>query len=202
MAAVTLRAELERAGLAGRVRVDSAGTGDWHVGQRMDAGARAELRRRGLDGSAHRARQVSRAELATYDLIVAMDEANLASLRRLAGRDGELGGRLALLRSFDPAAGPGAEVPDPYGRRPDAYAEVFEQVAAAAKGLTAQLGRLLADRPDGPAQDQPTARDVSFERTSPRTPAATADRPAAGRNAGRSRPAFRGRRPGRGQRRG
>ena len=48
----------EEAGLADLVSVESAGTGDWHLGEPMDRGARAELARRGYDGSAHRARQI------------------------------------------------------------------------------------------------------------------------------------------------
>src|SRR6266568_4174017 len=81
MAEVLLREEVARAGLAGAVTVESAGTGDWHIGQRMYAGARAELARRGYDGSAHRARQVQRSWLAGYDLVLAMDASNLAELR-------------------------------------------------------------------------------------------------------------------------
>ena len=54
MAEAVLRDELTRAGLADAVSVDSAGTGDWHIGERMHAPARAELARRGYDGSGHR----------------------------------------------------------------------------------------------------------------------------------------------------
>ena len=57
MAETVLRAELAAAGLNGAVVVDSAGTGDWHVGDAMDPGARSALASRGHDGSAHRARQ-------------------------------------------------------------------------------------------------------------------------------------------------
>ena len=84
MAEAVLREELERAGLSGTVTVDSAGTGDWHVGERMYGPARAELSRRGYDGSAHRARQIEPAWLGDYDLLPAMDLANLAALRRMA----------------------------------------------------------------------------------------------------------------------
>ncbi len=84
MAEVALRAELARAGLADAVSVDSAGTGDWHVGGRMHGPAREELARRGYDGSAHRARQIQPSWLVGYDLLVAMDRRNLASLRQMA----------------------------------------------------------------------------------------------------------------------
>ncbi len=58
MAEVILRDELAAAGLGGKVDVDSAGTGDWHLGEAMDRRARAELSRRGYDGSRHEARQI------------------------------------------------------------------------------------------------------------------------------------------------
>ena len=83
-AEVVLRAEIDRAGLSGKVEVDSAGTGDWHLGGPMDPRARAELSRRGYDGSGHRARQFKPSWLERYDLVAAMDAGNLARLRRLS----------------------------------------------------------------------------------------------------------------------
>jgi protein-tyrosine phosphatase len=84
MAEAALRAALDRAGLSGAVTVDSAGTGDWHVGNRMDARARAELTRRGYDGAPHRARQIAPSWLAERDLVLAMDKQNLSDLRWMA----------------------------------------------------------------------------------------------------------------------
>lgn len=143
MAERVLVAALDRAGLTGKVAVDSAGTGDWHLGEAMDSRARAELSRRGYDGSGHEARQIESSWLARYDLLLAMDRKNLAGLRRMAA--GEVAGssRIQLLRSFDPAAPAGAEVPDPYYGGPDDYAEVFDLVEAAAKGLVAHLAAEL-----------------------------------------------------------
>jgi protein-tyrosine phosphatase len=145
MAEVVLRDELARAGLAGAVSVDSAGTGDWHLGEPMHGPARAELARRGYDGSAHRARQIQPAWVAGYDLLVAMDRKNLASLRRMAPpRDAA---RVRLLRSFDPAlAGDDpydGEVPDPYGAPQEHYARALDLVLAGARGLARQLAELL-----------------------------------------------------------
>ena len=138
-----LIAELGYAGLAGKVVVDSAGTGDWHLGEAMDSRARSELSSRGYDGSGHEARQIQRHSLADYDLLLAMDLGNLASLRQMAVGDEELTARIRLMRSFDPAAADGAEVPDPYYGTPADYAAVFEQVEAAARGLAAQLAAEL-----------------------------------------------------------
>ncbi len=147
MAEVVLRGELDRAGLSGRVVVESAGTGDWHLGDPMDRRAKAELARRGYDGSAHRARQIDSSWLAGYDLLVAMDHSNLQNLERMAAAQPGIAGRIRLLRSFDPAAGADAEVPDPYYGGPQVYAEAFDLVLPAARALARQLARELPDRP-------------------------------------------------------
>jgi protein-tyrosine phosphatase len=153
MAEVVLRDELDRAGLGERVTVESAGTGDWHVGGPMDPRARAELARRGYDGSRHIARQIGPSWLGDFDLIVVMDSKNLASVRQMAasrqdsnGDAGLAGGRIVLMRSFDPEAGPGAEVPDPYNGSRAEYEQAFELVQAAARGLVSRLAELLGDR--------------------------------------------------------
>jgi protein-tyrosine phosphatase len=159
MAEVVIRNELADSGLADRVSVQSAGTGDWHLGERMHYGALAELRRRGYDGSTHRARQIGPDWLDRFDLLIATDQANLRSLRRMAasrqrwsGGDEPPGSppqgvedRIWLLRSFDPRAPEGAEVPDPYGAGPREFAEVFDMIQAAARGLVAELAKVLAD---------------------------------------------------------
>jgi low molecular weight protein-tyrosine phosphatase len=160
MAETLIRAELAAADLSDRVSVESAGTGDWHLGDPMDRGARAELARRGYDGSAHRARQIGPSWLDRFDLLIAMDSANLRALERMAiGRPGQ-SGRIRLLRSFDAAAPPGAEVPDPYGGGPDEFADVFDMIHQAARGLVAGIAAMLAegatDRP--PGRTDPHAR--------------------------------------------
>jgi len=77
-----MRHQVDAAGLADRIAIDSAGTGDWHVGEPPDTRAQAAARIRGYDLSALRARQVSAADFERFDLLLAMDEANLAELRR------------------------------------------------------------------------------------------------------------------------
>ena len=152
-AEVVLREALARRGLASAVSVVSAGTGDWHLGEPIFGPARAELTRRGYDGSAHQARQIQPSWLPGYDLVIGMDRANVAALRRMAP-DPETAGRIRLLRTFDPALGPddpyGGDVPDPYGGPPDGYALAFDLVLAAVTGLAGQLAELL----DVPAHGQ------------------------------------------------
>ena len=138
MADVMLRAELDRAGLAGLVEVDSAGTGDWHLGEPMAEQAGAELARRGYDGSAHRARRIQPSWFAQRDLVLAMDLSNLAALRALAP-DAD-GGRAAADAVPVVRPGPGRrEVPRPLGR-------------CGARPLRRPAGRLRAGPGPGPGR--------------------------------------------------
>ena len=109
MAEVVLRAQLAKSGLDHRVHVDSAGTGDWHVGDQMDRKARSALKSNGYDGESHRARQFRPSWLAERDLILAMDTSNLRDLRALAP------GEADRIRLFGEIGGlHGVDVPDPY----------------------------------------------------------------------------------------
>lgn len=133
--AATLEA-LTDLGIAGQVRLDSAGTGDWHVGNRPDRRMRAAASEAGLrlDGAA---RQVTAGELVDWDMIVAMDHRNLADLRSIASSD-EVRARIMLFREFDPDAHD-ADVPDPYYSGSDGFAEVVRICRAAAAGLADEI---------------------------------------------------------------
>jgi protein-tyrosine phosphatase len=150
MAEVVLRARLAAAGLDGRVVVDSAGTGDWHVGDRMHRGSRSQLAARGYDGSAHRARQFGAAWLAERDLILAMDTSNLATLRTLAADTDTDSGPEHRIRLFSQAAGLGeADVPDPYGSDGEEFARVLDILESGMANLVDQLRNLLETRAAG-----------------------------------------------------
>ncbi len=136
------------AGLDGRIEVDSAGTGGWHVGDRPDERARAEARRRGVEMTS-RARQLHVGDLAFFDLVVAMDRRNLADIHDLALEPAHRE-KAVLLRSFDPRRGAALDpddlddlddldVPDPYYGGPDGFADVFDLVEAACRGLLVHL---------------------------------------------------------------
>jgi protein-tyrosine phosphatase len=122
-------AELERAGLADGVRVTSAGTGGWHVGSPADDRAAALLRAEGYP-DAHAARQVDAEQLGA-DLVVALDDSHRRALRAMVPEPD----RVRLLRSFDPAAPDGAEVPDPYYGGDEGFVEVLAMIRAATPGL-------------------------------------------------------------------
>ncbi|NEK70866.1 MAG: low molecular weight phosphotyrosine protein phosphatase, partial [Xanthomonas perforans] len=81
----------------------SAGTGDWHVGERADHRTLAALDRLGYDGSSHRARQFQYADFERNDLVVALDRSHERVLRGWA-RDDDDADKIALLQSFLPDA--------------------------------------------------------------------------------------------------
>jgi len=142
MAETVLRAELAAAGLDGAVVVDSAGTGDWHIGDAMDPGARAALASRGYDGSDHRARQFQASWLGRRDLILAMDARNLADLRRMArGQDHD------RIRLFGDVGGlaeaGGGDIPDPWGGNADEFGYVLDLLGTAAPVIAGRLARLV-----------------------------------------------------------
>jgi protein-tyrosine phosphatase len=142
MAEVVLRAQLTAAGLGGRVTVDSAGTGDWHVGEPMNSGARAALARRGYDGQAHRARQFAAAWLPGRDLVLAMDPSNLKTLEPHFRTDPSSSSRLRLFG--DVAALHGAGVPDPYGGSAAEFDRVLAMLEAATPALVTELSAVAA----------------------------------------------------------
>jgi protein-tyrosine phosphatase len=139
MAEFVLRALVEKAGLTHLVEVDSAGTGDWHIGEHADRRAVSVLRRHGYDGSDHRARQFEPRWFTSRELVVALDRGHLRTLRSWASNDYERD-RIHLLRSFDPALGPDAapselDVLDPYYDGMSAFSEVLAQIEVACAGL-------------------------------------------------------------------
>jgi protein-tyrosine phosphatase len=128
MAALVFRDRLRRAGLADRVRVTSAGIGGWHVGEPADSRAARTLTRAGYPID-HVAAQVGPEHL-DADLFLAMDGGHEAALVDLVGPD-----RVRMFRSFDPAAGPDLDVPDPYYGNRNGFTEVLAMVEAATPGL-------------------------------------------------------------------
>jgi protein-tyrosine phosphatase len=145
IAAVVMQHMVDEAGLADVVQVDSAGTGDWHVGDRADDRAVAVLRRGGYDGTRHRARVFAGSWLDDRDLVLALDRGHVRELHALAGTD-EQRAKVRLLRSFDDDAPDGAEVADPYLGDDRAFSEVLDQVERACRGLLEALSRTLPDR--------------------------------------------------------
>jgi len=132
------RAQVARAGLAGRVHIDSCGTAGYHIGEAPDVRATAAAARRGYDLSPLRARQFDPADFGRFDYILAMDESNLAHLEARCPADYR--GRLDLFLALAPALGR-REVPDPYYGGERGFEEVLDLVEGAGEALLAELAR-------------------------------------------------------------
>lgn len=127
---------VEQSELASSIEVDSAGTGDWHVGHAPDKRATAHAARRGIDMTHLRARQFSVEDFHRFDYILAMDNNNLEDILALEPADHSA--RVALFLEyathFDET-----EVPDPYYGGDEGFEHVFDLVEDASQGLLAHL---------------------------------------------------------------
>ena len=145
MAEVVLRELVRRAGAEGRVEVDSAGTGDWHVGSAADRRALRVLAAAGYDGASHRARQFDAGWLADRDLVIALDRGHERAVRLLvdaAARRSRTARmpEVRLLRSFDLSASPDdLDVADPYYGDEAGFRLVLRQVETACEALLEHL---------------------------------------------------------------
>ncbi len=137
-----MRQRLDAVGLAGRVVVDSAGTGPWHVGDPPDRRAVAAAAGRGYDLSPLRGRQVSPVDLVDFDYVIAMDENNLVDLRSMADGRCELLDRIALLGDFS-ARHRGQSVGDPYYGGTNGFDRVLDMIETCIDGLVADITERL-----------------------------------------------------------
>jgi protein-tyrosine phosphatase len=136
-AEAVMRHTLDEAGLEHEVLIESAGTGDHHVGAPPDVRATRAAKARGVTLSG-RAAHFGREDFARFDLVLAMDRANRDDLLRIAPSD-EARQKVHLLREFDPDAPVDAEVPDPYYGGAGGFDTVLELCEAACRGLVAHL---------------------------------------------------------------
>jgi protein-tyrosine phosphatase len=134
LAEAAFRLEAEHRNL--EVEIDSAGTGDWHVGHPPDRRAQATARRHGVDIGSYRARQVTPEDFRRFTHVVALDRDNLAALRALRPSDGTA--ELSLL--LDAVEGRrGEAVADPYYGDDAGFEVTWSDAVAGAKGLADRI---------------------------------------------------------------
>ena len=112
------------------LHIESAGLGDWHVGQPPDERSQHHARKRGYDLSAQRARQVTVRDFERFDMILAMDRGHLRALQKLAPAR-----HYARVRLFVE----GRDVPDPYSGGPQGFEHVLDLVEARCRALLEEL---------------------------------------------------------------
>jgi protein-tyrosine phosphatase len=118
------------------LEIDSAGTADYHIGAPPDPRSQRAARKRGIDISGLKARQVAVDDFARFDLILAMDAENLRELRAMQPRNSRAALKLFLEYAPDLKL---RDVPDPYYRDAAAFEEVLDLTTAASRGLLAAL---------------------------------------------------------------
>ncbi|EBW2353318.1 low molecular weight phosphotyrosine protein phosphatase [Salmonella enterica subsp. enterica serovar Enteritidis] len=121
--------------LAGRYRLDSAGTGGWHAGSAPDPRSIAVAAAHGVDISGQQARKVRPSDFAEFDLILGMDRSNVEDLKRLAGP-----ARDKVHLFIDYATGSARDVPDPYYGGPEGFEQVYRMIRDASEALVDRLG--------------------------------------------------------------
>jgi protein-tyrosine phosphatase len=130
------RVAVDRQGLSDKIRADSAGTHDYHVGEPPDHRAITAAKRRGYDLSALRARQVEARDFQRFNWIMAMDRDHLRILHALRPKD--FTGHLGLFLDFAPHVGV-REVPDPYYGGFEGFERVLDLTERASVELIAVL---------------------------------------------------------------
>lgn len=138
MAEGILRKKMEDAHL--EFELDSAGTGNYHIGEHPDHRAVKCLKSNGIDISKLRARQISPRDLAHYDIIFAMDESNHKNVLVLASNKDEANKVRMFLNELE--HGKNRSVPDPWFGDERRFDEVYEMLDKAAEGFVRRVSQL------------------------------------------------------------
>jgi protein-tyrosine phosphatase len=140
-----LQHQLALVGLSQWVSVDSAGTHFYHVGCQPDSRSIAIASQYGVDITTQQARQVTVADFEQFDLMLAMDERNLADLKQLAGASQQANyqQKVKLLLSFSSPQLASLHVPDPYHEEADGFERTYQLVNMACTGLVAHLQQVV-----------------------------------------------------------
>ena len=134
MAESIFRHKVQQAGLGDSFVIESAGTGNWHVGDNPDSRTIAVLRQNGISHYS-RARQVKPSDFRDFDHIIAMDMANARDLHNWSQAQPD---KVSLMSSWNPKS-TRIEVPDPYYGDEGDFAQVFTMLDEATECLLTKL---------------------------------------------------------------
>ena len=135
------RHEAVKRGAGELITIDSAGTGNWHVGEPPDQRAIEIANHHGIDISHQRCRALKPDDFRDFDLIIAMDQANIQNARAIGGYHGEKSGsaQLVLFTKFA-RLNSEPEIPDPYYRNPEDFEIAYQMIKEASIGTLRRLG--------------------------------------------------------------
>ena len=120
-----------------RFEIDSAGTGNYHIGDLPDHRMRIHAQRRGYNLT-HRCRQVNPSDFEDFDLIVAMDESNRRNLQRIAPTL-EDEKKIIMMADFADLATRYDHIPDPYYEGAEGFELVLDLLESACNNLYSAL---------------------------------------------------------------
>ena len=122
-------------GLSDIINIDSAGTGDWHIGRPPDRRSSAKAKEFGYDLSDLRARLVESSDFEDFSYILVMDNKNLADVKKLAPKGHEAKIELLLNYSTRSSTDNVYEVPDPYFGGEHGFDRVLTLIEDATQGF-------------------------------------------------------------------
>ncbi|MGV3461086.1 MAG: low molecular weight protein-tyrosine-phosphatase [Flavobacterium sp.] len=125
---------------ADKFMVDSAGTGDWHIGHGPDKRSVATAKGRGIDISCQKARQLKSSDFTEFDHIYVMDASNYKDVTKLAP-DTEAKAKVKLMMD-EVFPGENVDVPDPYWSEQDGFENVYDMLD---KACTIVADRLIKE---------------------------------------------------------
>jgi protein-tyrosine phosphatase len=128
-----MQAIVDEHGTADRFYIDSAGTGNYHIGDLPDHRMRVHARRRGYELT-HRCRQVRTTDFYDFDIIIAMDDANLRDLRRMAPTP-EAEDKVVPMAKYITLATRYDYIPDPYYEGAEGFELVLDLLQDACNTL-------------------------------------------------------------------
>ena len=141
MAEAIFREKVKNEGLADRIKVDSAGTGDWHIGKPPHQGTREILKAKRISDEGLFARQIKASDLKEYDYIIAMDTENVKNIKKLAGHSSTV--KIKRLLDFVDNHVL-TDVPDPYFT--GNFDEVYELINDGCERLLQEIKKDLLEK--------------------------------------------------------
>ncbi|MGL4521832.1 MAG: low molecular weight protein-tyrosine-phosphatase [Bacilli bacterium] len=134
MAEAVFRNLVQKQGLVDKIHVDSAGTGDWHLGHQPHEGTRKLLDEKKIGYDGMYARQISNEDLDSFHYVIAMDASNVGNIRKMAGYQKNIS--VARLLDFVPEQSQD-DVPDPYYT--GNFEEVYDLITSGCVALLAHI---------------------------------------------------------------
>lgn len=138
-----LRKKLAEHGIADKVSVDSAGTGDWHIGKAPDERSQAAAVKRGYEISMLRARQVKAEDFDEFDYVLAMDHSNIENMQEFKPKGKVRTEPELFLKRFGTNTKV-IEVPDPYYGGEEGFENVLDLIEAACDNMVLEIKQKIA----------------------------------------------------------